>query len=85
MLNRIACAMMIICTAETRNLQSNKVTHQFNFERIGTSMTHVEIEKEVEVQSNINNLEAQLQKPDPKLQYPQPIQMSTPQIKLLNI
>lgn len=77
--------MMIICRAETRNLQSNKVTHQFNFERIGTSMTHVEIEKEVEVQSNINNLEAQLQKPDPKLQYPQPIQMSTPQIKLLNI
>ena len=85
MLNRIACAMMIICRAETENLQSNKVTHQFNFERIGTSMTHVEIEKEVEVQSNINNLEAQLQKPDPKLQYPQPIQMSTPQIKLLNI
>lgn len=77
--------MMIICRAETRNLQSNKVTHQFNFERIGTSMTYVEIEKEVEVQSNINNLEAQLQKPDPKLQYPQPIQMSTPQIKLLNI
>ena len=77
--------MMIICRAETRNLQSNKVTHQFNFERIGTSMTHVEIEKEVEVQSNINNLEAKLQKPDPKLQYPQPIQMSTPQIKLLNI
>lgn len=59
--------------------------HQFNFERIGTSMTYVEIEKEVEVQSNINNLEAQLQKPDPELQYPQPIQMSTPQIKLLNI
>ena len=77
--------MMIICRAETGYLQSNKVTHQFNFERIGTSMTHVEIEKEVEVQSNINNLEAQLQKPDPKLQYPQPIQMSTPQIKLLNI
>jgi hypothetical protein len=48
-------------------------------------MTYVEIEKEAKKHKvNMNNLEARLQKPDLKLQYPQPIQRSTPQIKLLN-
>jgi hypothetical protein len=63
-----------------------KQAYLFNVERTCTNMTYdTDGNGGNKVQGKANNLEAQPQKLDPKLQYPQPTQWSTPQIKLLNI